>query len=71
MVQYCTVIQGVSGANRKTTVFDAGYCRRVVNPSQYIIGVRAVNPLVAFYDIYGRKGEVFFCSIPDTRRDNF
>jgi hypothetical protein len=27
-----------------------------------------VNPLVAFYDIHGRKlGMLFFCSIPDTR----
>jgi hypothetical protein len=32
--------------------------------------VSAVNPLVAFYDIHGRKGEVlFFCSVPDTTRD--
>jgi hypothetical protein len=30
----------------------------------------AVNPLVAFYDIHGRKREVlFFCSVPDTTRD--
>jgi hypothetical protein len=34
------------------------------------LGVSAVNPLVAFYDIRGRKGEVlFFCSVPDTIRD--
>jgi hypothetical protein len=32
----------------------------------------AVNPLVAFYDIHGRKGEVlFFCSVPDTTRDQY
>jgi hypothetical protein len=38
--------------------------------SQSISVVRAINPLVAFYDIHGRKGEVlFFCSIPDTARD--
>jgi hypothetical protein len=30
----------------------------------------AVDPLVAFYDINGRKGEVlFFNSVPDTTRD--
>jgi hypothetical protein len=29
---------------------------------QSISGVSALNPLVAFYDIYGRKGEVLlFC----------
>jgi hypothetical protein len=32
--------------------------------------VSAVNPLVAFYDINGRKGQVIiFCSVPDTTRD--
>jgi hypothetical protein len=32
--------------------------------------VNAVNPLVAFYDIHGRKEEViFFCSLPDTTGD--
>jgi hypothetical protein len=36
--------------------------------SQSISDVSAVNPLVAFYDIHGRKGEVlFFCSVLDTR----
>jgi hypothetical protein len=31
----------------------------------------AVNPLVAFYDIHGRKREgLFFCSVPDTTRDS-
>jgi hypothetical protein len=36
--------------------------------SQSISDVSAVNPLVAFYDIHGRKGEVlFYCSVPDTR----
>jgi hypothetical protein len=30
----------------------------------------AVNPLVAFYNIHGRKREVLlFCSVPDTTRD--
>jgi hypothetical protein len=39
--------------------------------SQSILDVSAVvNPLVAFYDIHGRKGEVlFFYSVPDTTRD--
>jgi hypothetical protein len=39
--------------------------------SRSISDVSFVNPLVAFYDIYGRKGEVlFFCSVPDTTQDN-
>jgi hypothetical protein len=38
---------------------------------QYISGVSAINPLVAFYDIRGGKREVlFFCFVPDTTRDN-
>jgi hypothetical protein len=33
-------------------------------------GVSAINPLVAFYDIHGKKGEVpFFYFAPDTTRD--
>jgi hypothetical protein len=37
---------------------------------QSISGVSAINPLVAFYDIHGRKGEVlFFYFVPDTTRD--
>jgi hypothetical protein len=40
--------------------------------SQSISGVRAINSLVALYDIHGRKGEVlFFYSGPDTTRDFF
>jgi hypothetical protein len=36
---------------------------------QSISGGSAVNPLVGFYDIHGRKGEViFFCSVADTTR---
>jgi hypothetical protein len=32
--------------------------------------VSAINPLVAFYDIHGRKREVlFFYFVPDTTRD--
>jgi hypothetical protein len=38
--------------------------------SQSISDVSAVNFLVAFYDIHGRKGEVLlFCYVPDTTRD--
>jgi hypothetical protein len=37
---------------------------------QSILGVSAVNPLVAFYDIHERKGEMLiFCLVPDTTRD--
>jgi hypothetical protein len=42
------------------------YCRRDVS----ISGESAVNPLVAIYDIHGRKGKVlFFCSVLDTTQD--
>jgi hypothetical protein len=38
--------------------------------SQFISGVSAINPLAAFYDIHGRKGEVLFVSsTPNTTRD--
>jgi hypothetical protein len=38
--------------------------------AQSISDVSAANSLGAFYDIHGRKGEVFFfCSVPDTTRD--
>jgi hypothetical protein len=37
---------------------------------QSISVVSAINHLVAFYDIYGRKREVlFFYFVPDTNRD--
>jgi hypothetical protein len=37
---------------------------------QSISGVRAINPLVAFYDIRGGKIEVLlFYFVPDTTRD--
>jgi hypothetical protein len=37
---------------------------------QSISGVSAINPLVAFYDIYEGKREVlFFYFVPDTTRD--
>jgi hypothetical protein len=36
---------------------------------QFITDVSAFNPLVAFYDIHARKGEVvFFCCVPNTTR---
>jgi hypothetical protein len=38
--------------------------------SQSITGASAVNTLVAFYDIHGRKREVLFSYfVPDTIRD--
>jgi hypothetical protein len=37
---------------------------------QYISGESAINPLVIFYDIHGRKREVLcFYFVPDTPRD--
>jgi hypothetical protein len=37
---------------------------------QSLSGDSAINPLVAFYDIYGGKREVlFFYFVPDTTRD--
>jgi hypothetical protein len=37
--------------------------------SQTISDVNAINPLVAFYDIHGRKREVLlFYFVPDTTR---
>jgi hypothetical protein len=37
---------------------------------QYISGVSAINPLVAFYDIHGGKREVLFLYfVPDTARE--
>jgi hypothetical protein len=39
-------------------------------PLQYISGVSAIYPSVAFYDIHGGKREVlFFYFVPDTTRD--
>jgi hypothetical protein len=39
---------------------------------KYISGVSAINPLVAYYDIYRGKGEVlFFYFVPDITRDFF
>jgi hypothetical protein len=47
---------------------------QVVKPiavwSQSISCVNAINPIVTFYDIHGRKSEVlFFYFVPDTTRD--
>jgi hypothetical protein len=37
---------------------------------QSILGESAINPLVAFYDIHGRKSKVlFFYFVPDITRD--
>jgi hypothetical protein len=37
---------------------------------QSILGVSAINPLAAFYDIHGGKREVlFFYFVPDITRD--
>jgi hypothetical protein len=37
---------------------------------QSILGVSAINPLVAFYDIHGGKRQVlFFYFVPDPKRD--
>jgi hypothetical protein len=36
---------------------------------QSFLGGDAVNPLVAFYDIHGRKRELFICFDQDTIRD--
>jgi hypothetical protein len=37
---------------------------------QYISGVRAITPLVTFYDIHGGKREaLFFYFVPDTTRE--
>jgi hypothetical protein len=39
---------------------------------QSISGVNAINPLVAFYNIHGRKREMlFFYFVPDTTRDYY
>jgi hypothetical protein len=38
---------------------------------QSILGVSAINALVAFYDVHGGKREVlFFYVVPGTTRDN-
>jgi hypothetical protein len=53
----------------KNTTEETGD-RPIIVWSQFVSVVSTANPLVAFYDIHGRKGEVLlFCSIPDTTRD--
>jgi hypothetical protein len=43
----------------------------VCDQTQSISGAGAINPLVAFYDIHGRKREViFFNFVPDTTSDS-
>jgi hypothetical protein len=43
----------------------------IVVRSQSISDVSAVDPLVALYNIHGRKEDVlFFCDVPDTTRDD-
>jgi hypothetical protein len=52
------------------------YCRRdrwyvIRRLIAFYLSKSAVNPLVAFYDIHGRKGEVpFFYIVPDTTQDH-
>jgi hypothetical protein len=37
---------------------------------QPILGVSAINPLIAFYDIHrGKREMLFFYFVPDTKRD--
>jgi hypothetical protein len=36
---------------------------------QFISGVSAINPLVAFYDIHGGKRGAILLFVPDTTRD--
>jgi hypothetical protein len=50
---------------RNTAVVTGG--KPIAVLLQSISGVSAINPLVAFYDIYGGKREVlFFYFVPDT-----
>jgi hypothetical protein len=52
---------------RNTAVVTVG--KPIAALLQSISGVSAINPLVAFYDIHGRKREVlFFYFVPDTTR---
>jgi hypothetical protein len=55
---------------RKTADVTGG--KLITVCSQSISGESAINPLVAFYDIHGRKSEVlFFYFVPDTIPDYF
>jgi hypothetical protein len=55
-------------AMRNTTDVTGG--KPIAVRTQSISDVGAVNPLVAFYDIHGRKGGVlFFYFVPDNTRD--
>jgi hypothetical protein len=45
--------------------------KRIAVLLQSISGANAINLIVAYYDIHGRKREVlFFYFVPDTTRDN-
>jgi hypothetical protein len=55
---------------RNTAVVTGG--KPIAVRSQSILGVSAVKPSIAFYDIQERKSEVlFFYSVPDTTQDEF
>jgi hypothetical protein len=58
-------------ANSKYTNFIRFITFCLVHPPKSISDVSADTPLVAFYDIRGRNGNVlFFFSVPDTTRDH-
>jgi hypothetical protein len=43
-----------------------------VTGGKTISGISAVNPVVAFHDIHGRKGEaLFFYFVPDSTQDTY
>jgi hypothetical protein len=51
-----TPLSGIRVGGRNT----AGMTNSIAIRSQSVLGVRAVNPLIAFYDIQGIKGKVIF-----------
>jgi hypothetical protein len=60
--------RGISDIQRNTADVTGGKPFAVL--LQYISGVSAISPLVAFYDIHGDQREVlFFYFVPDTTRD--
>jgi hypothetical protein len=68
-------MQGISDIHTRRPHFtkivvDVTGSKPIAVWSQSISGVSAINLLVAFYDINGRKREVLiFCFVPDTTRD--
>jgi hypothetical protein len=57
-------------AMRNTADMTGGKPNTVWSESFLGVLVCAINPLVAFYDIHGRNGEMLiFCTVPDTTRD--